>query len=224
MASTGRCAQGQPVACGRTSGVRSQEMGGLDACSGWALAKRAGAPRGWAWAGATGAATCNAVGDTAEWQITQAAQGAPWLWSPQPGADVLAAQCSASVDAAACGLEASCGAGLWWCGVGRSVSAAAVVTAGECAVWAACALSALALWWPASAAAVAATTASGAPMAGSTPMAMASPARPRRASSTTRKKESMRRMQGMIPPGARSSVAAAIGCRRQGRGRRAITK
>ena len=220
MASTGRCAQRQPVACRRTSGVRSQEMGGLDACSGCALAKRAGAPQGWAWAGATGAATCSAVGETAEWQITQAAQGAPWLWSPQPGADALAAQCSASVGAAACALalKASCGAGLWWCGVCRSVSAAAaVVTAGECDVWAAGASP----WWPAwaacvsSAAAVAAMTASGAPMAGSTPMAMASPARPRRASSTTRKKESMRRMQGMIPPGARSSVLAAIRCAAQ---------
>ena len=67
---------------------------------------------GWAWAGATGAATCSAVGDTAEWQITQAAQGAPWLWSPQLGADASAAQCSASVGAAACALEVSCGAGL----------------------------------------------------------------------------------------------------------------
>lgn len=106
-------------------------MGGLDACSGWALAKRAGPPTGRAWGGLSFAASRSETGDTAEWQTTQAAQGAPWLWSQEDEAgdaeSLAAAQRSASVSVA-CRLALPGSAVLalwWWAGVGGAAASPA---------------------------------------------------------------------------------------------------
>lgn len=174
--------------------------------------------------GVSFAARGSDMGETAEWQTTQAAQGAPWLCS-QPEADCApgAAHRSAAVSAACRSVPSE---GAEWCGATASRSA--------CSVW--CPCGPCAAPWESACTALAreeegeglpwsmpgmlwCTAAVLAPMAGKVPMAMASPARPRRASRTTRKKDSMRRMQGMIPPTSGSSTVGVIGA--VGRGRTA---
>ncbi|MOA21258.1 hypothetical protein D3C78_1417430 [compost metagenome] len=66
-------------------------MGGLTACSGKALTKRALRPAGRMPAAASEARVNEAVGETAEWQMPQAAQETPWAcsqallsWAAQP--------------------------------------------------------------------------------------------------------------------------------------------
>lgn len=148
------------------------------------------------------------AGEAGRWQITQAAQGAPWSCSPQAGVVASAVSqllcCARGWEGSPKSWEgrglcpASAAGAAWWC------VSAVWLGAKPCAMLSG------------------AATMEAMPPMGKLPMAMASPARPRRASKHTRKKVSTRSMHGMIRAVRKSSaelVPAAPACYEKSRGR-----